>query len=997
MLLQDVEHKIKQVLSSTQQFVINNINIPQIREAIFTEELVQSLSLLNASVKKSKNTNNPLQNFKEYFKSICQQRWERIKSTELSYFNDSESIANSLFWEMAILLFEPKTLGELFSILMPGLEVLTFEVVKNKPEVALSYSNIKVVFHIKNMTEELYDPINKITNLDQFAVTDEVLFDLRNIAHWPIKEQMLFYNAIKLKHPTLEQEIYKHNHDFRALKSNINIINKKGLTLSFLIPEVVQRLKEGGERVTGNTIASEEAHYAAQDFITFVDSFFEYFENENSLIHANEKDFLNKLKKIKNHLEQGKCVEEAASALECFLFNFSQNPLLIKNLGLSEKALVEIKNKYSFFKSEILLNLDKDKEYKNMIFPCDLLEMAFNSLHLRNKDDYAAVLTVLPTNYYKFFFESAKKYNKIEEVLSAYSDLLRFNFLNEEQEECFSNLISNYLLDAIVDRDQFKHFLNMFGRKFKAKFIKSAGIERLKKFLIDNDDLKFVLNSVDNSLKIKIIKDLDKKFLIQLMLNQKDWRYIFNETFNGFKEAFFAKIGWNFVLDSIKDDFHELWDCLDYVVKVKFIEGVSGEYRKFFLNHKVIGDIFRRSESYLSKRIIDCFSREDWQKIAGEKKNLFSLSICLNSELKGYFLNKLGLDYLVLIDISANEFNILFEKISNQLINNYLQNSRKENIDNLVSNREHFCMCLKQIDDACKPYFWDKVDSELLIKTINNGEHFVYYLKNLSQNDCTILVKQLGWQHIAMLMDSFEILESTLSHFNLQEKLAFIDHFSKINLSLIIDATQKLDKLLDLFPKQTWLHVIKYISIDTLTSLESGIHQLETEKNILIFSEIKNKIFKAQLSCFKKDCSFFEIKTHVVSMIKEYLTGKILPSSCAYSLTKHFNKEYYRVSNLYKKFQNLEVEKFSPDNVGKILIEFISMLHDLNIKLYHGKKLFCIVQTLGEQLNIPFNYCYDTSLGMYYLSVCNLKPTHTLEARVHPKLTYNAENPSISI
>src|SRR5262245_55495789 len=94
----------------------------EMQENALAIEFRQEANKLLALIDWAEKTNNPIDTFKESFRSLCAAREKANANTLLSFSANPTSPCNALYWKLAHSLFKPATFQSMCQIVLPSLK-----------------------------------------------------------------------------------------------------------------------------------------------------------------------------------------------------------------------------------------------------------------------------------------------------------------------------------------------------------------------------------------------------------------------------------------------------------------------------------------------------------------------------------------------------------------------------------------------------------------------------------------------------------------------------------------------------------------------------------------------------------------------------------------------------------------------------------------------------------------------------------------------------------
>lgn len=409
-------------------------------------ELQQELQILE-------NILNESTQFEEHFKDRCAERETDINQS-VPFHTLPNSPANELYWKIAELTFQPKTLGEMLNILMPNVQFqLTWDI-SNYVPIPQEHSTHISNMELKEYARQIEPNLNKVEKklisaptldeLSHHAISDTMIFDLREIADLPLIIHANLYKSLQKHYPELAKRIYSHSASFQTLASDIFVVTNTGMTPKKAILELIKGLTLGGSRMTGSEYANPHATIA-------IARFYEYYMMlpRNIQTHLNNlKDNNNKTleKVIENEIKKGECVETTADFLKSLLECNREDIVLNTPPTMTTESLKKLENKYrlkpTLTQSENNTILSTRKDAPLLKLPAILAKKALASTTPKTLEDLTLLILNFPPTYYDTLFSSMLIDKKI---ISDFPEVIRSDiFQSVEQKKSLAQAIVKY-------------------------------------------------------------------------------------------------------------------------------------------------------------------------------------------------------------------------------------------------------------------------------------------------------------------------------------------------------------------------------------------------------------------------------------------------------------------------------------------------------------------------------------------------------------------------
>ena len=406
---------------------IGNIDVhdyASLKESIIFDEIKQEEKKLVDALMKT----GGLATFEDEFKAFCQQRAIQNQHTALSFSALPTGDTNRLYWEIAKILFNPKTNQEMLEILLPNIQnVVTIEFLcgtgLNKRELQQAMREAKPTLEKK--------PISKVNlgvlsdNFSHLVMAGNTLIDITDIADLPLPMQTHIYTALKQTYPDLTEKLYSHNHVLSALEHDIQLLETQGLTPREAFERLIKDLTLGGSRLTGNEFAGIGAQVAYETFFDYWKTLPNAMQDSLNALSSYPKT----LGQILNDLKTGHCVETAARDLTGILSQHKDTPLLHQLPHLKKEDIQAIEKRY-----QALLKAGIPSEGLDLTFsfPAQLLGKSVRTISLQSSDELITLLLNFSANLYPDLFEHLN-FTAIDNPLKELSNIMSSGLLNQAQ------------------------------------------------------------------------------------------------------------------------------------------------------------------------------------------------------------------------------------------------------------------------------------------------------------------------------------------------------------------------------------------------------------------------------------------------------------------------------------------------------------------------------------------------------------------------------------
>lgn len=299
-------------------------------------ELNDEINYLKTLVK------NP-ESFEEQFKERC--AWREATPDEcINFSNMPLSPCNQLYWNIALMVFNPKTMGEMLQILSPQ---VTQHMHAELPDTLPTNTRdlpmkewIKFIRPQLTLNQNL-DALSEEPDIESFAhyiIADTIIFNVHDIANYNFNLHNNFKSELVKYYPTIDAKLYVHNASFETLASD----------LMHIAGQDVQTPKQALSELCKWLAASSGPSYAYRIIDIAIKRFFEYFrtlpEDRQNEIRNLEHNNIS-LAFVFNAIERGTCTASSSNLLAAFLSG-NETPCLIEPNTINPELPAIINKKY---------------------------------------------------------------------------------------------------------------------------------------------------------------------------------------------------------------------------------------------------------------------------------------------------------------------------------------------------------------------------------------------------------------------------------------------------------------------------------------------------------------------------------------------------------------------------------------------------------------------------------------------------------------------------
>lgn len=450
--------------------------------------------------------------FEQEFRVLCMDRAKQNNDTCLSFSDLPNGPCNELYWNLAKIIFKPKSLQEMLTILLPEVEYYI------EPKFApadldkkFSPKNIAIKLNQVKLKDSRHfsEPPESSTRLGELVILGNTIVDLRDLSLFEFSHHQAYFNAIKA-YPDLEKRVYQHNFAFRTLLSQLQLLSGFGQTPKEALTSLIRELNLGGERISGGFFASPAAQRAFSYFLEYLDALETESEKVNNL-PSDKKRVLSltdetgkSLETILNNIKKFGCIEEAAGFMQRISDNPKNQATLMKYPTLPEEFVLKIKNFYkkvhAFEPDEIEKEqaLPLESDGGSLGIPQVFMERAQNTITIDNAQDYFSLLLNFPLHYYSFLVKKSLQTLPLP-LPSSLAMLVNARIFTETQRKAFLDaLLENkelFTLNSLIN-----FYIDVNEGAALIELLNSLGREDARK-VVDENDLLHKAASKPNSLK----------------------------------------------------------------------------------------------------------------------------------------------------------------------------------------------------------------------------------------------------------------------------------------------------------------------------------------------------------------------------------------------------------------------------------------------------------------------------------------------------------------
>ncbi len=385
------------------------------KELVCNEELKEETQALKELL------NNPT-TFAAKFKLRCQKRARSNSTSYLSFISSPEGACNTLYWNIAKLIFNMETLSDLITLTLPEVNaLLTVEYAVNVhvQGKASSKTNVSLVeTGLETLRKLPADP----NLLKYYTTANHLLFDIRTISNFDFNLHTQFYKLINSTYPELAEQLYQHNYQFVSLSKSIKQTSIEQTPREVFL-YLIKTLVIGGETYTNNPYASPVAQTGYLLAKEYLESLPTGFREEILALRKNTWSKVN-IQSLFLDIANGSCIETAAYYLDEILNNPSNSGILDRRIPVSSR-----KNHY-FGSNQHSKSTNPERIVTLLVIPTYWQKKLFPKLRIRTIEDYLNVLFTFSPAHYEFFIRYANINPKLPAELAT---LIAGGILNQYQ------------------------------------------------------------------------------------------------------------------------------------------------------------------------------------------------------------------------------------------------------------------------------------------------------------------------------------------------------------------------------------------------------------------------------------------------------------------------------------------------------------------------------------------------------------------------------------
>lgn len=427
------EQAILELLNEQEALINKTLEIPHdyssIRESMLQMELQQEITALRSML-------TGLEDFEDQFKARC-----AIRETDTQYTISMqampESITNQLYWEIALKVFEPKTMKDMLAVVVPGIErhlkadlvykasVDVYDKQYNVLEASLELLPTLDLFQTQKPTLEQFI---------QYILSEDLVFIGQDLERFPLVQHAQLCNHLNAEYPAVAKKLYVHNSIMHTLSLDILTLNNKGIMPKVAIEQLIKGLTIGGEKMTGTLYAGKSSTEGVARFAAYFNALPNATKEQLSVLEENGKSLGSIIDK---KIAQGECVETTASDLNRLLLHNANQSVLSVSPEIAQHELKTLKDKYG---PKQALHTKKDGLFVP-VFPTQLIHDVIARIRIKTQEELISLILDFPPSFYDVLWQ----YVSLDNPYSAMRNLASFlqqGYFNLEQKAALAKALA---------------------------------------------------------------------------------------------------------------------------------------------------------------------------------------------------------------------------------------------------------------------------------------------------------------------------------------------------------------------------------------------------------------------------------------------------------------------------------------------------------------------------------------------------------------------------
>ncbi len=376
-----------------------------------------------------------LEIFQQTFFDFLTANQEELHDTALSILIAPDIEANQLCLDIINAVYKPRNFKAMLSLLSPATDkelVLT-------PTVKSHWPYARPMVHLSLNEERLYGK-DTTTRLNDFIFDQDLCFNVNSLNGLSFEQHRDIYHLLQTHYPNIAIKLYQRNAILRRLEQDILSFEKNGQTPIEAIRQLIRSLVLGGESITGNEFASDNARNAAGQFYEYLQGLDKKYREK---VLATVTGYGTTLKDIMAHLGQAKCVEEAAAMLKKLLNHSNNRAVLSCRPNFTEADIKKLKARYVFRKT---LHDFAKIELDPLPLPSRLLKSVLFNGHIDNIEDLVQLLLAMPVTLYAEILSVVASKESFEGLLPHLIIAFQEGFFHTEQRRYIAQSLSRLFI-----------------------------------------------------------------------------------------------------------------------------------------------------------------------------------------------------------------------------------------------------------------------------------------------------------------------------------------------------------------------------------------------------------------------------------------------------------------------------------------------------------------------------------------------------------------------
>lgn len=412
------EHKITWDTNSTPYDYLS------LRECVLQIELNQEIKAIEEMIR-------DLSSFEKNFKFRCVYRELDTKHT-IPFVVLHESPTNQLYWKIAQLVFEPQTMKDMLSIVLPSIRQHLKADLNYVP--VYSQSLNREVMRVQP-TLELLGQLDKFNylpptyeTLSDYVWLDNILFDIKDIELYSLSLLSDLHNILTNNYPGLAKRLYAHNTSLQVLSQDI----LKSISPKSAIGNLIQSLALGGETMTRQTFANESATEAIVQFCCYFNGLPSELKEQLEALPGGNITLGDVIKK---EILTGQCIETIKRNLNLILQQSGNSTILHTIPEINPFALKETKEKYG---PKNHLNTKKDSQ-KIQSVPNEFIRIAIGRILISTFEELINLTMNFSPDFYSLLWINLQ-FN-VTVSIEPLASMIREGAFDQEQKQALASAI----------------------------------------------------------------------------------------------------------------------------------------------------------------------------------------------------------------------------------------------------------------------------------------------------------------------------------------------------------------------------------------------------------------------------------------------------------------------------------------------------------------------------------------------------------------------------